>query len=80
MMYSIRVVDDFTRSLHNEYSDEFVAENRSAALKFASDIANGLLECIEQDLEKRVAEDKSGVAAISDALAALASAGHSPEQ
>jgi hypothetical protein len=57
----------------NQLRGEFVDENREVALQFAADIAKGLLECIEQDLVRRTAEDKSGLAAVHAGKASNAS-------
>jgi hypothetical protein len=47
----------------NELKRQFVSDDREVALEFAVHIAQGLLVCIEEDLHRRTATDRSGLAA-----------------
>jgi hypothetical protein len=54
--------------LYNPKLGCFVDEGREAALRFAQDIANGLLGAIEADLRRRIAEDESGLEKVQSAI------------
>jgi hypothetical protein len=80
MKYSISEVEDGPpgravspgyRAVYNEIKRAPVYANRDVALQFASDIANGLLEYIERNLEASVAKNRDGVAPLEQAMAAL---------
>jgi len=56
------------RALYDNHRGRVVYESRDAALAFASDIAHGLLDYIERDLEKRLGQDKESIQSLESAM------------
>jgi CRISPR/Cas system-associated exonuclease Cas4 (RecB family) len=59
------------RAVYNACAGAAVYENREVALKFAADVAHGLLDYIERDLQARVAVNRESIALLEDAVAEL---------
>jgi len=59
------------RHLFNDNLESYVSENREAALAFAKHIADGLLEQIEADLQKRLVANKQALESLKIASESL---------
>ena len=70
--YEIRDIPSTARrGLFNTSLGDFVDADRAAALRFAEDIAEGLLSHIEIDLQNRLADDREALDRIEPAKKAL---------
>ncbi len=61
----------FNRRLINRWNQEPVSQDRASAMRFAEDIADGLLDVIESVLVKNQKEAAPAARTLEDALAAL---------
>ena len=54
--------------LVNGHDYTYVAQNRDAALAFSSDVANGLLDLITENLQTRKEQSQGGLSILENAL------------
>jgi hypothetical protein len=73
MAYSVKWEHDYSFGVCFSSSGRRVSENRETALRFASDLANGLLILVEQDLVSRQAENEAALTVFQKAAASLKS-------
>ncbi len=62
-------VDGIGRYLHNDFNCDIPAQTRSGSLKFAKDVAEGLLDEIAEFLEKRKQDSEQAATVLEQAAA-----------